>query len=159
MPEDDLSISWSTQDIRVLTLFPSFDAIHHANYHLVPHNADPSAVVQHIVPYLKEGKHGPGGDFDLDPDRATGKGHNYHPGDAKLYQEYLEQRAAFRKLHPTYPKLKEGEHVDDEMKADRDMWETWYYGFREKYPGTRGDQWVCGCSALIEESGDESEEE
>jgi hypothetical protein len=69
------------------------------------------------------------------------------------------QRVTFNKLHPTHPKLKEDKHVEDEMKAYQDMWETWYYGFREKYPGTRGDQWVCGCSALIEESGDESEEE
>ena len=115
--------------------------------------------MQHIVPYLKEGKHGPGGDFANDPDRMTGRGHNYHPNDLKLYEEYLAIRDAFHKMHPTYPKLKEGEVVDAESKADRDMWETWYFEFRQKYPGSRGDQWVCGCAKLIDETGDESEEE
>jgi hypothetical protein len=71
----------------------------------------------------------------------------------------LAIRRAFRDKYPTYPKLKEGEMVDPEMKADRDMWESWYFGFREKYPSSRGDQWVCGCSKMIEESGEESEEE
>jgi hypothetical protein len=108
---------------------------------------------------LKEGKHGPGGDFDNDRDRMTGRDHNYHPNDAKLYGEYLAIRRAFRDKYPTYPRMKEGEVVDAEMKVARDMWEKWYYGFRERYPGSRGDQWVCGCQVWTEGSEDESEEE
>jgi hypothetical protein len=126
--------------------------------HIVPHNYVPTAVSR-IVPYLKEGKHGPGGDFDNDPDCANGKGHDYRPDDAKLHQEYLESRAAFRKMYPRYTEMKDGEVVGAEVKADRDMWESWYFGLRERYPGSRGDQWVCGCSKLVEESGEESEEE
>jgi hypothetical protein len=89
----------------------------------------------------------------------TGRGHDYHPNDAKLNEEYLANRRAFWDMHPTYPQLKEGEVVDPEVKADRDMWEEWYFGFRERYPGSRGDQWVCGCQKWTEESEDESEEE
>jgi hypothetical protein len=153
-----LGISWSTQDIYVLPLLSPVCRVHYANYCLVPHKYILSSLT-HIVPYLKEGKHGPGGDFDNDRDRMTGKGHNYQPNDAKLYEEYLQNRAVFRKMHPAYPQLREGEVVDAEVKADRHLWEEWYFGFRERYPGSLGDQWVCGCQKWTEESEDESEEE
>jgi hypothetical protein len=125
---------------------------------VAPHNFTSSAVPC-IVPYLKRGKHGPGGDFDNDSDRVTGQGHDYHPNDVNLYEDYLAQRAAFYKLHPTYPKLQGNEHVDDEMKAKRDDWERWYITFKGKYPGRGANLWVCGCAKVADNSECESEEE
>jgi hypothetical protein len=59
-----------------------------------------------------------------------------------------------------YPKLRAGEKVDPEIKAQHEDWEIWcLFVFQPKYPGRGGGQWVCGCAKLVEEDDDESEEE
>jgi hypothetical protein len=75
MSHRDPSIFWRTQDMHILLTILSLDFVHYGNIYAVPHSYSPTDVT-HVVPYLKEGKHGPGGDLDLDSDRATGKDHN-----------------------------------------------------------------------------------
>ena len=112
-----------------------------------------------VTPYLKEGKHGSSGEFKGDPDCATGKGHNYDINDSKLYQEYLEHRAAFYRRYPIYPRLEGGVQVAPMIKAEWNKQEKWYRTFRDKYPGSRTNQWVCGCERVVAENDGESESE
>ncbi|KAJ4378056.1 hypothetical protein N0V83_000886 [Neocucurbitaria cava] len=109
------------------------------------------------APYLKNGRHGNGGDFDDDPARETGEGHQYEPEDMKRYEGFLQLRHRFYRMHRTYPNLHERERVDPRFKAAWDTEQMWYNRFTEKYPGARVDQWPCGCQKLSE--GDESESE
>jgi hypothetical protein len=111
------------------------------------------------VPYLKTGRHGLGGDFAEDPDRATGKGHNYDPVDQKKYEEYMEFRALFHGKYPEYPKLDTGVSVDAKMLEAWRRNEVWYQGFRQKYTGMLGTQWVCGCQKILDEDEGEGESE
>ncbi|KAF1947629.1 hypothetical protein EJ02DRAFT_417146 [Clathrospora elynae] len=72
----------------------------------VPHCHTSAA--SRIVPFLKVRRHGAGGDFDDDSDRATDEGHEYRPDNLGLYEKYLENRHAFYKIHPIYSRLQWG---------------------------------------------------
>lgn len=108
---------------------------------------------------LKEGVHGPGGDFLLDPDRITGKGHDYDPADARMYEVYLKTRETFYKQQQLHQSFQGGEKIDPDIKKTWEMAQMWYMSFTDKYPGRRLDQWVCGCQKLAVYDEGESEEE
>ncbi|CBX91133.1 hypothetical protein LEMA_P061670.1 [Plenodomus lingam JN3] len=104
-------------------------------------------------PYLKDGRHGPGGQFDNDPDRATGQGHDCEPEDARNFETYMGLKWKASRRHPN------GESVFPQAIQDFRALEPWYREYVKQYPGKRLDQWPCGCLKVIEEEGDESEEE
>ncbi|KAH9871687.1 hypothetical protein J1614_005942 [Plenodomus biglobosus] len=106
-----------------------------------------------LRPYLKDGKHGPGGKFDNDPDRATGNGHDYEPEDAWNFSKYLEIKSKAGERYPDGKPM-----FPQAVQALRDL-EPWYVEYVKQYPGKRLDQWPCGCMKVVEEDRDESEEE
>ncbi|KAH3917681.1 hypothetical protein HBH56_043520 [Parastagonospora nodorum] len=111
-------------------------------------------------PFLKNGKHGRGGDFENDPDRRTGRGHEVTPGDLILHDEYIDFRALVYKKYPGYPGVAQGEEMDTSIKEAWDDNERWHTGFNYKYGGNMFNHvWPCGCEKLRGESEDEESEE
>ncbi|KAL6704347.1 hypothetical protein ACN47E_008303 [Coniothyrium glycines] len=110
-------------------------------------------------PFLKQGRHGPHGDFAADSERATGRGHTYDPADLQKYEDYLKFRAEFHNKYPGYPRSPPGSVVAADVLERYRAGERFYLGFRKKYPGTLGTQWVCGCAKWIRDGESESESE
>ncbi|KAI8937224.1 hypothetical protein NX059_006433 [Plenodomus lindquistii] len=104
-------------------------------------------------PYLKNGRHGSGGIFDNDPDRATGLGHDYEPEDARNFVTFMQLKSKATQRHD------DGKPVFPQAVRDFKVLQPWYAEYVRQYPGKRLDQWPCGCSKIIDEDGDESEEE
>lgn len=131
----------------------------------IPHGYDGDACPPRPAqepPFLKPGVHGRGGDFDHDPDRETGRGHQIDPADLRRKREYEAGYRAFYKEYPFFPfadrqrKDRASEHVEG-LKELRKA-ESWMRGYREKYVGENvGCLWDCGCEMVRE--GEESEEE
>lgn len=131
----------------------------------VPHGYDGDACPPHPaqeLPFLKPGVHGRGGDFDHDPDRQTGRGHQIDPADLRRKREYEARYRAFYTEYPFFPfadgkrKDRVSEHVEG-LEELREA-ERWMRGYREKYAGENvGCLWDCGCEVVRE--GEESEEE
>lgn len=112
-----------------------------------------------IKPYLKEGQHGRGGQFDNDPDRSTGRGHDYEPEDTRNFHDYLAIEAALHKKYPKWPYKPDGECVDPEIIEIRNAQRTWYNGYARKYSGRLLRDWPCGCEKLVAQDDAESESE
>ncbi|OAL49565.1 hypothetical protein IQ07DRAFT_680776 [Pyrenochaeta sp. DS3sAY3a] len=118
------------------------------------------------APYLKPGKHGPGGDFKDDEMRATGEGHQVEPADAKLRGEYSSFVSDFRRKYSRMQYLP-GRHMvethwevaPEQEKAEYIKRELWLMNFRNKYSGLLVSQWPCGCEILGFEEEGQSEEE
>ncbi|CAN9288900.1 unnamed protein product [Alternaria alternata] len=98
----------------------------------IPHNAPspPSRISPPPVPYLKEGLHGRNGDFQDDPDRRTGVGHQIEPEDQLKWDEYKNFHGTIYQQFSHYPAT-----VTAEMKKAWNQWHRWYGDFTEKYPG------------------------
>ncbi|RYN78265.1 hypothetical protein AA0120_g11051 [Alternaria tenuissima] len=121
----------------------------------IPHNAPspPSRISPPPIPYLKEGLHGRDGDFQDDPDRRTGVGHQIEPEDQLKWDEYKNFHGTIYQQFPQYPAT-----VTAEMKKAWNQWHRWYGDFTEKYPGYAVSHlWPCGCEVARDE--DESEED
>jgi hypothetical protein len=129
----------------------------------VPHErglARPSQAQPFEQPFLKDGKHGRGGDFENDPDCRTGRGHEMTPEDEAAHEEYLSFRGQVLKKYPRYPDVDSGEEVDPVVKQARDEFEIWHNNFTYKYPGLIVNHlWPCSCEKLRGESEDEESEE
>jgi hypothetical protein len=112
-------------------------------------------------PFLKDGKHGRGGDFENDPDRRTGRGHEVVPEDQILLEEYLSFRGRVLEKYPRYPGVDAGQEVDPNVKQAWDSMEMWHNKFTNKYAGfVFNHLWPCGCEKVRGESeAGESEEE
>ena len=112
-------------------------------------------------PFLKIGRHGRYGDFDNDPDRRTGRGHQLNPEDQLGLDSYFEYRGQVLQKYPRYPGVDAGLQVHPEVKKSWDENQVWHNGFVERYPGYAvAHLWPCGCEKLRGESENgESEEE
>lgn len=121
----------------------------------IPHNvpSPPSRISPSPIPYLKEGLHGRNGDFQDDPDRRTGVGHQIEPEDQLKWDEYKNFHGTIYQQFPHYPAT-----VTAEMKKAWNQWHRWYGDFTEKYPGYAVSHlWPCGCEVARDK--DESEED
>ncbi|CAI9633120.1 unnamed protein product [Alternaria burnsii] len=121
----------------------------------IPHNAlsPPSAISPPPIPYLKNGLHGRNGDFQDDPDRRTGVGHQIEPEDQLKWDEYKNFHGTIYQQFSHYPAT-----VTAEMKKAWNQWHRWYGDFTKKYPGYAVSHlWPCGCEVARDE--DESEED
>lgn len=106
-----------------------------------------------LRPFLKNGKHGAGGIFDDDPDRATGYGHDFEPEDSRNFEKYLKIQSKAEQRTPDGKAM-----FPDAVQRYKDLW-PWYLEYTKQYPGVRLDQWPCGCLKLVDEDEDVSEEE
>jgi hypothetical protein len=113
-------------------------------------------------PFLKPGIHGRGGDFEHDPDRATGRGHQVDPRDLARRRVYdarywtSKNQVLFFPWLDREPRHRAFENVEGLKQLRRD--ELWIRAYREKYPGeVVGHLWDCGCEMVGD--GEESEEE
>ncbi|KAL1799738.1 hypothetical protein ACET3X_000080 [Alternaria dauci] len=104
----------------------------------IPHNAPkrPRASPTRPVLYLKKGIHGRHGDFQDDPDRLTGVGHQIEPDDQLKWNEYNKFRILLYQQFPHYPAPVNGISIDAEMKETWDQWQRWYGEITKKYPGS-----------------------
>jgi len=150
---------------RVLTAITNpFTKKHVLHDTAIPHNRTQRQTQQPVrteKPFIKDGKHGRRGDFENDPDRRTGRGHEVTPEDRTRHNEYIDFRALVYKKYPLYPGVAQGEIVDNSIKQTWDDNEIWYNSFNYKYGGNLFNHlWPCGCEKLRGESEDgESEEE
>ncbi|KAF1932576.1 uncharacterized protein M421DRAFT_416199 [Didymella exigua CBS 183.55] len=113
-------------------------------------------------PFLKFGTHGRGGDFEHDPDRFTGRGHQVRPSDLARRRAYEAQYRAFYQQFPLFPLTDEQKRrnlrgcVEGLEQLRRE--EVWMGAYRERYWGELvGHLWDCGCEMVGD--GGESEEE
>lgn len=118
-----------------------------------------SSIRKPSTPYLKKGRHGPQGDFDTDPDRESGIGHDYEPEDLIKLNDYSKTQREFKQKYPGYPKVQFKDDEGLELLKIRRQDELWYLGYARKYPGHTIDQWPCGCRKLSNKVGSESESE
>ena len=111
-------------------------------------------------PFFIPGTHGRGGDFEQDPDRRTGRGHQITPEDAQGLEEYFKLRGAVLKKYPKYPRAGEGGEVEEAVRTGWEDNEAWFRGFNGKYKGRAvGHLWPCGCERMRGESEEEESEE
>lgn len=110
--------------------------------------------------YLKPGKHGRRGDFDDDPNRRTGKGHQIDPADQEKMREYRQFRDTVLLRYPTFPRVDAEEKIHPDLKRGWEHNEDIRHRFEEKYFGKFvAHLWNCGCEKLRGESEDEESEE
>jgi hypothetical protein len=112
-------------------------------------------------PHLKPGMHGRNGDFQNDPDRRTGRGHEVSSEDHIALSRYMSFRGQVLRIHPRFPAAGAGQEIEPTVRESWDDNERWYNGFTQRYPGfSVGHLWPCGCEKLRDEGEDsESEEE
>lgn len=149
---------------RVLTAATNPSTKKHVLHDIaIPHDRTQLQTQQPVrteKPFLKDGKHGRGADFENDPDRRTGRGHEVTPEDQILHDEYIDFRALVYKKYPHYPGVAHGEEVDASIKEAWDDNERWQNSFNYKYGGNMFNHlWPCGCEKLRGESEDEESEE
>jgi hypothetical protein len=98
------------------------------------------------------------GDFQADPDRRTGLGHQIEPEDQLKWNQYKAFRNTLFKQYSDYRKTVNGAPIDSDEKTAWSQWEQWYAEFGKKYPGYAVNHlWPCGCEKVSD--GDESVEE
>jgi hypothetical protein len=114
-------------------------------------------------PFLKEGTHGRHDDFQDDPNRRTGRGHQLNPEDQTALEEYMQYRGLVLQSYPRFPDAEEGDEGYEgysEIKQGWDENEMWYNRFTGRFPGFSVNHlWPCGCEKLRGESEDEESEE
>jgi hypothetical protein len=125
--------------------------------HIRPDTTAPSTRPQE-APFLKIGRHGRDGDFENDPDRETGRGHDINPQVQCEFGRYHRIRSQLLRRYPRYPQVGDGGIVTLNDKQSWDENERWYIDFKKTYKGYFvAHLWPCGCE--IPREGDESEEE
>lgn len=111
-------------------------------------------------PFLKAGNHGRHGDFETDPDRRTGRGHQVTLENEIAHAKYLHTRGTIFKAYPEYPRTASGEPVDPATKESWRANERFAAAFQAQYPGYPVNHlWPCGCEKLRYASEDEESEE
>lgn len=129
----------------------------------IPHNRNHAQAPRSTPtepPFLKEGKHGRGGDFQNDPDRRTGRGHHIALEDQSAHDEYMNFRGVVFKKYPRWPGVDVGEEIDPNIKEAWDDNERWNNKFTYQYAGFGfAHLWPCGCEKVRGESEDEESEE
>jgi hypothetical protein len=111
-------------------------------------------------PFLKAGKHGRGGDFDNDPDRRTGRGHQFTDEDTKGLDAYYSCRGQIFQRFPNYPRVGAGVEIPAEVREAWNVNEEWYRSYKEKYGGYAVSHlWPCGCERMRGASEEEESEE
>jgi hypothetical protein len=110
-------------------------------------------------PFLKPGTHGRHGNFEDDPDRRIGHGHQVDHKDEVRLHEYLQNRGKVLSKYPKFPRVNEQDEAFTAIKQVWDDNELWYHDFTEQYPGHAVNHlWPCGCEKLRGESEDEESE-
>jgi hypothetical protein len=83
-----------------------------------PNGHRPQSALPDEQPFLKPGTHGRHGDFQDDPDRRTGRGHQLDPEDQTALGEYMECRGQVLQRYPQFPSVDEEDEVYSAIKQD-----------------------------------------
>jgi hypothetical protein len=111
-------------------------------------------------PYIKVGVHGRHGDFNDDPDRQTGRGHELSLEDLTDLGKYMWFRGQILHRYPRFPQSEAGQEIQPELTEGWNGNERWYIAFKNRYPGLSvGHLWPCGCEKLRGEGEDSDSEE